>query len=264
MVALLVKSMKGGRGLCWSSTTSNTTMLTHSMKNDVSKQKPLTFKLLLRLYYLPFFIFVLGFGLYYFIFRIHTYEVAALAPTLAEDSPKPISVQPTEPEAVAEAPVVLEQPEPIIPTESIPTAPNLVSETAFVVDVRSANVRNNPSSDAPIIAALSRGNIVEVIKNEKGWAKIAINGTEGWVASRLLRPLDSTIQTPQSPTLVTTHAVYEVNVRDINVREQPSTNSRVVAKKTQGQTIIGFEEKNGWVRTEEGWLFKNLLKLKEN
>ncbi|MDE7173677.1 MAG: hypothetical protein K2N70_04950, partial [Helicobacter sp.] len=75
-------------------TAPDTTMITQSMENDV-KQKPLSFKLLLRLYYLPFLIFVLGFGLYYFIFRLYTYDIDQdVNPNLANETAIPLESAP--------------------------------------------------------------------------------------------------------------------------------------------------------------------------
>ena len=256
--------------------TPDTTMITQSMENDV-KQKPLSFKLLLRLYYLPFLIFVLGFGLYYFIFRLYTYDIDQdVNPNLANETAIPLESAPiaavpaTEPTAELPMPIIMPAPaaetqapaaeaaESVATTE--PTAPNLVNASTFVVDVRSLNVRNKPVSGAPIIAAISRGDVIEVAQQENGWAQIDVNGTRGWVTTRFLRPLDSNVAAAPAPENVGT--VYAVIADSINVREQPSTRARVVGKKLQNDSIVALEEKNGWVRTQEGWIYKNLLKLK--
>lgn len=253
----------------------DTTMITQSMENDV-KQKPLSFKLLLRLYYLPFFIFVLGFGLYYFIFRLYTYDIdQEVNPNLANESTIPLESAPiaaapaTEPTAELPMPTIVPQVAVIEPTESVatattePTAPNLVNANAFIVDVRSLNVRNKPVSGAPIIASVARGDVIEVARQENGWAQIDVNGTKGWVTTRFLRPLNSSIaNVAAQPAPEIAGAVYEVIADSINVREQPSTRARVVGKKLQKDSIMAIEEKNGWVRTQEGWIYKNLLKLK--
>ena len=252
--------------MCWNDTTPDTTMIVQSMENDV-KQKPLSFKLLLRLYYLPFFIFVLGFGLYYFIFRLYTYDIdQEVNPNLANEAivsleTAPIAVMPVlEPIAEPQAPAIATEPtESVATTTTEPTAPNLVSANTFIVDVRSLNVRNKPVSGSPIIASISRGDMIEVIHQENGWARIDVNGTKGWVTTRFLRPLDSNVAAPVPEIVGTT---YQVISDGINVREAPSTRARVVAKKSQNDSILAIEEKNGWVRTQEGWIYKNLLKLK--
>lgn len=260
----------------WNDTALDTTMMTQSMGNNM-KQKPMSFKLLLRLYYLPFFIFVLGFGLYYFIFQLYIYDIGQeMNPNLTNEALIPLETTP-----IASVPILdpiesVAEPQTSIaiatePTESVvpkidatePAAPNLVNANTFVVDVRSLNVRNNPKSGAPIIAAISRGDIVEIMHQENGWAQIDVNGTKGYVTTRFLRPLDSNIaHTPVPNAPETTSTTYEVVSNGINVREAPSTSARVVAKKSQNDSIVAIEEKNGWVRTQEGWIYKNLLKLK--
>ncbi len=60
------------------------------------------------------------------------------------------------------------------------------------------------------------------------------------------------------PSYKTYYVLYSV----VNVRLQPSTNSKVVAKILHGQEVQVLETKHGWGRIKSGWVFLHLLKEK--
>ncbi|WP_163498417.1 SH3 domain-containing protein [Helicobacter suis] len=66
--------------------------------------------------------------------------------------------------------------------------------------------------------------------------------------------------TPENvePSYKTYYVVYSV----VNVRLQPSTHSKVVAKILRGQEVHVLEIKHGWGRVKSGWVFLHLLKEK--
>ena len=59
-------------------------------------------------------------------------------------------------------------------------------ETFHVINVAGANIRAEPSIAAKKIAVLSIETRVKVLKTQNDWSQISVNGTTGWVASRLL------------------------------------------------------------------------------
>ncbi|WP_163532857.1 SH3 domain-containing protein [Helicobacter suis] len=66
--------------------------------------------------------------------------------------------------------------------------------------------------------------------------------------------------TPENaePSYKTYYVLYSV----VNVRLQPSTNAKVVAKILHGQEVQVLEIKHGWGRIKSGWVFLHLLKEK--
>lgn len=56
-----------------------------------------------------------------------------------------------------------------------------------VVAVDAANLRKQPSMDAPVVRTLRRGDAVEVISRADGWTRVRVRGMEGYVRSTLLR-----------------------------------------------------------------------------
>lgn len=70
-------------------------------------------------------------------------------------------------------------------------APVLAGGALFVIEASRANIRSGPSTGAPVVESLSRGEEVLVISDAgERWVRIRIegDGVEGWIARSLLRP----------------------------------------------------------------------------
>lgn len=57
------------------------------------------------------------------------------------------------------------------------------------------NVRKEASKDSEIIEQISQNTAVEVISDESGWAKVKVNGKEGYIASNLLSDKKTEVET---------------------------------------------------------------------
>lgn len=109
-------------------------------------------------------------------------EPAAAEPAVTEAAfvpQAPVMVQPA-------VEVVVATPEPAVqaPAETPPLR-------VMRVDARSANVRQGPGTDQPVVGRLTRGEEVIIVtegQGTDGWSLIRLegDGLEGWVASRLL------------------------------------------------------------------------------
>ncbi|HDX9580471.1 TPA: SH3 domain-containing protein, partial [Bacillus pseudomycoides] len=62
-----------------------------------------------------------------------------------------------------------------------------VTEERGFVNASLLNVRQGPSTGASIVAHLKNGESVSVIGKENGWAKVRVNGTEGYVSLQFLK-----------------------------------------------------------------------------
>lgn len=128
------------------------------------------------------------------------------------------------------------------------------------------NVRSSPSTGAKIIGYLDPGTQVEIIKTETymgvEWALIR----EGWIVldyvemnngSDAKDPDDDTnAPTEPAPTepANTTKITGKVTSNGLNIRKEPNTTSTIVGNYTNGTTITILETKNGWGRTDKGWV----------
>lgn len=128
------------------------------------------------------------------------------------------------------------------------------------------NVRSSPSTGAKIIGYLDPGTQVEIIKTETymgvEWALIR----EGWIVLDYVEmnsgaaPGQSDTDTPDEtePEATepsnTTKVTGKVTSNGLNIRKEPDTTSTIVGNYTNGATITILETKNGWGRTDKGWV----------
>ena len=128
------------------------------------------------------------------------------------------------------------------------------------------NVRSSPSTGAKIIGYLDPGTQVEIIKTETymgvEWALIR----EGWIVLEYVEMnngsstgnagQDNTAETEPQPTepTNTTRITGKITSNGLNIRKDPSTTADIVGNYKNGETVTILETKNGWGRTEKGWV----------
>ena len=128
------------------------------------------------------------------------------------------------------------------------------------------NVRSSPSTGAKIIGYLDPGTQVEIIKTETymgvEWALIR----EGWIVLDYVEmnngsdakdpEEDANAPTEPAPTepANTTKITGKVTSNGLNIRKEHNTTSTIVGNYTNGTTITILETKNGWGRTDKGWV----------
>ena len=164
------------------------------------------------------------------------------------------------------------------PTEdTTPTTEATEPENLNMATVKKqANVRSSPSSGAKIIGYLDPGTQVEVIKTQVylgvEWALIR----EGWIALDDVEMNNSSgTDTPDAtdPTTATEPAATQptnnntttttgtgtgtsgvVTSNGLNIRKEPNTTSTIVGNYANGAKVTILETKNGWGRTDKGWV----------
>jgi len=160
-------------------------------------------------------------------------------------------------------------------TETTPTetaAPTINENTGTVTSV--LNIRSSPSTEATVIGTLYAGDKVEVSRREVvtgiDWAYI-IAPESGWIVMEFVE-MDIPSQQPAQPdsstpageissddnsddtTANTTNIKAVVNANGLNIRSEASTNGKVQGAYNKGDVITILETKNGWGRTNKGWV----------
>ncbi|NLU34753.1 SH3 domain-containing protein [Wolinella succinogenes] len=146
-----------------------------------------------KIYSLPFLTVVLAFGIYYVIFEV-THALKKKEEANLSDRDKIALIEEDKnPEAPPLVPIEIPQPE--APLPEVPLAPNLSEERdssasstktlLYSVNTEVLNIRENPSTTAPITAKKERGEVVEASEVRGDWVKIK----EGWAYLKLLTPL---------------------------------------------------------------------------
>ena len=158
-------------------------------------------------------------------------------------------------------------------TQPTETAPVVINEnTGTVTSV--LNIRSSPSTEATVIGTLYAGDKVEVSRRETvtgiDWAYI-IAPESGWIVMEFVE-MDIPSQQPAQPdtstpagngdvtpddtddTTNTTNIKAVVNANGLNIRSEGSTNGKVQGAYNKGDVITILETKNGWGRTNKGWV----------
>ena len=160
-------------------------------------------------------------------------------------------------------------------SESLPpetTAPAVNENTGTVTSV--LNIRSSPSTEATVIGTLNAGDKVEISRRETvtgiEWAYI-IAPDSGWIVMEFVE-MDIPSQQPAQPNtstpageeetgegedetpVNTTNIKAVVNANGLNIRSEASTNGKVQGVYNKGDVITILETKNGWGRTNKGWI----------
>lgn len=154
------------------------------------------------------------------------------------------------------------------PTET--TGPVVNENTATVTS--QMNIRSSPSTEATVVGNLYAGDRVEISRREVvtgiNWAYI-IAPKAGWImmdyvemdipqedvpSQNVSTPAGQTTPTETKP-VNTTSIKAVVNANGLNIRNAPGTdNTKVQGAYNKGDIVTILETKNGWGRTNKGWI----------
>jgi len=181
----------------------------------------------------------------------------------------------TTPSTEANLPAGLVEVKPTETTEPPTEATEPVNENMATVKDQ-LNVRSSPSTGAKIIGYLDPGTQVEIIKTETymgvEWALIR----EGWIVLDYVEMNngsdakdpegDAPAETEPAATesANTTKITGKVTSNGLNIRKEPNTTSTIVGNYTNGTTITILETKNGWGRTDKGWVSMTYVSTTDN
>lgn len=158
------------------------------------------------------------------------------------------------------------------PTQPVQTQPSEVNENMATV-VSQINIRSSPSTDALVVGNLYAGDRVEIIRREDvvgyKWGYITSPVT-GWIVMDYVE-MDvkdsnsdtSNLDTPAStapaettPNSGTTSQSIKgvITASSLIIRSEGSTNGNIVGSYDKGDVVTILETKNGWGRTNKGWI----------
>ncbi len=150
------------------------------------------------------------------------------------------------------------------PSSSGKTDSSIAATTKYVnVSSGSLNLRTGASTSAEVITVLSKGTAVSVYSETNGWARINVNGKEGYVNSSFLSSTNS-ISSPgnpptvgQTPTAAPTAAApaattkyVNVSSGSLNLRKTASTSASIIVKLAKATAVKVYSEAGGWSKIE--------------
>ena len=158
------------------------------------------------------------------------------------------------------------------PTETTEPKVPAISGT---VNTNNLNIRTSPSGTSAILGQLNAGDKVEILEQqaadgfnwgriEQGWIRldfVTIAGQEPEIPEETTAPTETT--TPElSGTAV--NKAGTVNADQLNVRSGPDTSYDKVGKYVKGDKVTITMTKDGWGKTDKGWVSMKYITLSES
>ena len=118
--------------------------------------------------------------------------------------------------------------------------------TIKYVSASSLNMRKGPSTSYSVITTLTKGEEVEVISEENGWAKVNHDSKTGYVSSKYL--------SDEKPVKIT---IKYVNADSLNVREGAGTSYKILGKYKHGDEVKVVSIDGNWakIQYEDGYAY---------
>lgn len=160
------------------------------------------------------------------------------------------------------------------------TEPEVINENTATVTSQ-LNIRSSPSTEATVVGTLFAGDKVEISRRESvtgiDWAYI-ISPEAGWIVMDFVEMDIPTEDEPKEDTstpagsnegntapedtstnntannTANNSSIKGVVSTGLYIRSEPSTNGTIQGNYTKGDTITILEVKNGWGRTNKGWV----------
>lgn len=251
----------------------------------------MSFVSFLKVYTLPIFVLLLGFGLYYLVFVYtnkpddssiaHEIQTSILAhnsqtnQSHSSQDQKVLSVQTPQKKQIQEP----NSKKLILPINNpyIPSTNN--NFQTYIVLPKVINIRQHPEIASETVGKLKQNQILEVEFIDKGWAKIKTLKKEntqeqsGWVLARLLTPakVPQTIVSTVPPSPVNlVSSKHDVAGRylpissNVRIRSSPDLASEVIGKLESNKTVDVQVIQNGWAKIADGWVSLKFLKKQED
>ncbi|SFJ39291.1 N-acetylglucosaminidase, partial [Bacillus sp. 71mf] len=113
---------------------------------------------------------------------------------------------------------------------------------------------------------LKQGEKITVLGTANGWAKMMYKGKEGYVSLEFVQIRKSSNASNGNNGQITEERGI-VNTSLLNVRQGPSTNTSIVARLKNGESVSVLGKENGWAKVRvngvEGYVSLQFLKLKQ-
>lgn len=120
--------------------------------------------------------------------------------------------------------------------------------TGMVVDA-DLNVRSGPGKDYERVGGLKKGDTVKILAQVNSWGYTG----KGWISMSYVK-MDNAVTTG-----VTGNGT--VTGSELNIRKEASMDGEIVGSYVKGDKVEILEVKDGWGRTDKGWISLKYVKM---
>ena len=134
------------------------------------------------------------------------------------------------------------------------TTPNNTTSIKGTVTSNGLNIRKEPNVTSDIVGNYKTGAAVTILETKNGWGRT----DKGWISMTYVKTEGTTANNNNNTNTNTTTtkdgAVYFVTATQLNIRDEASTNGKQLGSYALGDKIVILETKNGWGKTDKGWV----------
>ena len=110
------------------------------------------------------------------------------------------------------------------------------------------NIREKPDLSSAVVGNYYNGAIVTILETKDGWGRTDM----GWISMDYVTTIDDTTLDDSAESVPVPNK--------LNIRKEPDASSAVVGQYSNGTTITILETKDGWGRTDQGWIHMDYVK----
>ncbi len=141
-------------------------------------------------------------------------------------------------------------------TEPEDTQPEEPTEIKGVITATQLYIRKEASADSESVGTYIKGDVVSILETKNGWGRTS----KGWIKLEYVKTSsDGTVDPNENNNTTTDGTQYTVTANELNIRQEADGSSTKVGAYKKGDTITVIETKNGWGRTDKGWVSMNYL-----
>ncbi|MGD6832102.1 SH3 domain-containing protein [Sutcliffiella halmapala] len=151
------------------------------------------------------------------------------------------------------------------------SSPARNSESSDVVQVLTDDlrVRSGPGTSFNVVGFIQSSDSVSFVDQNENWVKIRTNGLEGWVSSEFVsiqtkkKKKETTDEENQRDANISQTAT--VTTDGLNIRSQPSTQSKVIGTLATGTVVNVLTQESDWLQIsydgETGWIHSDYANI---
>ena len=116
------------------------------------------------------------------------------------------------------------------------------------------NVRTGPGNTYDVVKFVTKGNSFSYYEKSYDWVRI----NDGWIYTKGYTDLGG--GTTNTGNSTNTNIEGTVTATELNIRKGPDTSYDAVGKYYNGDKVTIIETKDGWGKTDKGWISMNYVK----
>ena len=142
------------------------------------------------------------------------------------------------------------------PEENKDKKPEATENIKGVITASELNIRAEANTTSAVQGNYKKGEVVTILETKNGWGRTS----KGWIKMQYVNTNGTTDNKKEDDDkktetgTATDGGTYFITASELNIRDSASANGTRVGSYTEGTKVTILETKNGWGRTDKGWI----------